>query len=104
MSKTIEDLVECCQANVIPPFPVLADYFGWDNLHNFNEGNICLILGLYIKMLNSWNINTDIIEKAFINNELDNLIHDTYKKQGKTGFNQMFCDKNTIIRKTNTLI
>jgi hypothetical protein len=100
MSKTIDDLVECCLANVIPPIPVLADYFGWDNLHNFDEDNIFLILGLYIKMLNIWNINKDIIIKAFINNELDNLTHDTCKKHGKTGYYQMFCDKNIKIGKT----
>ena len=83
MSKTIDMLEECCLANVIPSVPVLADYFGLDNLSN--EDNIIVILGLYIKMLNIWNINKDIIEKAFKNNELDKLIHETYNKHGKTG-------------------
>ena len=100
MTKTIDNLVECCLQNIIPPIPVLADYFGWDNLHNYNEDNICLILGLYIKMLNIWNIDKDIIEKAFINNELDKLIHDTYNKHGKTGYYNMFCDENIKIGKT----
>ncbi len=97
MSKTIDDIVECCLAHVIPPIPVLADYFGWDNLHNYIEDNICIILGLYIKMLNIWYIDKDIIEKAFRNNELDNLIHDTYKKHVKTVYYKMFCDKNIKI-------
>ena len=101
MTKTIDNLVEYCLQNIIPPIPVLADYFGWDNLHNYNEDNICLILGLYIKILNIWNIDKNIIEKAFINNELDKLIHDTYNKHGKTGYYTMFCDKNIKIGKTH---
>ena len=100
MPKTIDDLVECCLQNIIPPVPVLADYFCWDNLHNYNEDTICLILGLYIKMLNIWNIDKNIIEKAFINNELDQFIHDTYKKHGKTGYYQNFCNNNIKIGKT----
>ena len=80
MPKTIDDLVECCLQNIIPPVPVLADYFGWNNLHN--EDTICFILGPHIKMLNNWNIDKNIIEKAFIDNQLDKLIHDTYNKHG----------------------
>jgi hypothetical protein len=98
MSKTIDSLEECCLANVIPSIPVLADYFGLDNLSN--EDNICIILGLYIKMLNIWNIKKDIIEKAFKNNELDKLIHETYNKHGKTGYYEMFCNNNIKIGKT----
>ena len=98
MSKTIDSLEECCLANVIPSIPVLADYFGLDNLSN--ENNICIILGLYIKMLNIWNIKKDIIEKAFKNNELDKLIHETYNKHGKTGYYQKFCNNNIKIGKT----
>ena len=101
MPKTIDNLVECCLQNIIPPVPVLADYFGWDNLHNYNEDTICLILGLYIKMLNIWNIDKNIIEKAFIDNQLDQLIHDTYNKYGKTGYYLMFCDENIKIGKTH---
>ena len=98
MSKTIDSLEECCLADKMPPISVLADYFGLDNLSN--EDNMCIILGLYIKMLNIWKINKDIIEKAFKNNELDKLIHDTYNKHGKTGYYQFFCNKNIKIGKT----
>ncbi len=98
MPKTIDSLEECCLANVVPSIPVLADYFGLDNLSN--EDNIIVILGLYIKMLNSWNIDKDIIEKAFKNNELDKLIHETYNKHGKTGYYQKFCNNNIKIGKT----
>ena len=98
MPKTIDTLEECCHADKMPPIPVLADYFGFDNMSN--KDNMCIILGLYIKMLNIWNINKDIIEKAFKNNELDKLIHETYNKHGKTGYYQMFCDKNMKIGNT----
>jgi hypothetical protein len=56
--KKFDILVDCC--DIIPPFPVLADYFGAENLCNY------IILGLYIKMLNSWNIDKNIIEKALL--------------------------------------
>ena len=98
MPKTIDTLEECCLENVIPSIPVLADYFGFDNLSN--EDNIIIILGLYIKMLISWNINKEVIEKAFKHNELDQLIHDIYNKHGKTGYYQKFCNKNIKIGKT----
>ena len=98
MPKTIDTLEECCLANVIPSVPVLVDYFGLDNLSN--EDSIIIILGLYIKMLNCWNIHKDIIEKAFKNNELDKLIHDTYNKHGKTGYYQKNCNNNIKIGKT----
>ena len=98
MSKTIDSLEQCCLANVIPSVPVLVDYFGLDNLSN--EDNIIVILGLYIKMLNCWNIHKDIIKNAFNNNELDKLIHDTYNKHGKTGYYQKFCNKNIKIGRT----
>ena len=98
MPKTIDSLEECCIANVIPSVPVLVDYFCLDNLSN--EDNIIIILGLYIKMLNIWNIDKDIIENAFNNNELDKLIHETYNKHGKTGYYQKFCNNNIKIGKT----
>ena len=98
MPKTIDSLEECCIANVIPSVPVLVDYFGLDNLSN--EDNIIIILGLYIKMLTIWNINKKVIEKAFKHNELDQLIHETYNKHGKTGYYQFFCNKNIKIGET----
>ena len=100
MPKTIDSLVDCCYQNIIPSIPVLADYFGYEILCNCNEDDICIILGLYIKMLKCWNIDKTIIENAFINNQLDKLIHETYNKHGKTGYYKMFCDKNIKIGKT----
>ena len=100
MPKTIDILVYCCEQNIIPPVPVLVDYFGSDSLCNYNEDDICVILGLYQKMLNSWNIDKSIIEKAFIDHQLDQLIHDTYYKHGQTGYYQLFCNKNLKIDQT----
>ena len=52
-------------------------------------------------MLNNWNIDKNIIEKTVIDNQLDQLIHDTYNKHGKTGYYLMFCDENIKIGKTH---
>ncbi len=41
-------------------------------------------------------------ENAFINNQLGKLIHEKYNKHGKTGYYQMFCDKNLKIGNTDT--
>ncbi len=80
MPKTIDILVYCCDQNIIPPVPVLADYFGSDSECNYNEDDICVILGLYQKMLNSWNIDKSIIE-FFFDNQLDQLIHSINTKK-----------------------
>ncbi len=44
--------IYCCVKNIIPSIdsiPVLADYFGSENLCNYNEDDICIILELYDK-------------------------------------------------------
>ncbi len=51
-------------------------------------------------MLNSWNIDKHVIERALIDNQLDQLIHDTFNKNGKTGYYKVFCDKYMKIDKT----
>ncbi len=51
-------------------------------------------------MFNILDIDKDIIENAFNNNELDKLIHDTYNKHGRTKYYQMFCDQNINIGRT----
>ena len=67
MPKTIDILVyHCCEQNIIPPVPVLADYFGSDSLCNYNEDDICVILGLYIKMLHSWNIDKQLLKRLLL--------------------------------------
>jgi hypothetical protein len=37
MPKTIDVLVDCCVKNIIPPIPVLADYFGSDIITERNK-------------------------------------------------------------------
>jgi hypothetical protein len=44
-------------------------------------------------MLNSWNIDKAIIENAFIDNQLDKLIHETYNKHGKPDIIKCFVTK-----------
>jgi hypothetical protein len=40
------------------------------------------------------------VEKAFKNDQLDQLIRDSYKTNGTSGYCKMFCDKNIKINKT----
>ena len=93
MPKTIDDLVNICEMDTLPCIPVIADYFG---LQNCNENSIPIILGVYQKMLKpqpfGFGIDKNKIEKAFLENNLDELIHDTYQKNGKTGYYKLFCD------------
>jgi hypothetical protein len=60
---------------------------------------MCIILVSYNKMINTYNIDKDIIQNSFIKKELDILIHDTYNKHEKTGYHHIFCDVNIKIGK-----
>ena len=95
MPKTIDNLVNCCMLDSRPPMPVIVDYFGLDNIDNLS-----IILGLYQGMIKIKGMNKTIIEKAFKNNQLDQLIHDSYKIYGTSGYYKMFCEKNIKIGKT----
>ena len=74
MTKTIDLLVESCMTDLLPPVPVIADYFGLNNIDNLS-----IILGLYQGMIKIKGMDKSIIEKAFKKKELDKLIHDSYK-------------------------
>ena len=78
--------------DLLPPVPVIADYFGWENISNYE--NLSVILGLYQGMIKIKGMNKDIVEKAYKNNELDKLIHDAYKVYWASGHYKMFCKKN----------
>ena len=95
MVKTIDDLVKCCVLDTMPTMPVIADYFGLDNIENLS-----IILGLYQGMIKIKGMDKSIIENAYKKNELDKLIHESYKIYGTSGYYKMFCDKNIIIGKT----
>ena len=101
MTKTLDDLVECCMLDIFPPFPVIADYFGIDNASNNEHLNI--ILGLYQGMIKIKGMNKDTVENAYKKNKLDKLIHDSYRVYGSSGYYRIFCEKNIIIGKTNLL-
>ena len=102
MPKTIDLLEKACTLDVIPPLPVLADYFGLENMKN--EDNLCTILGLYQGLIKYNNMDKQIIEKAFQDNKLDNLIHDSYTEYSRNGRNsgyyKIFCEKNIKIGET----
>ena len=101
MTKTIDLLVDSCMTDLLPPVPVTADYFGWENVSN--DENLSVILGLYQGMIKIKGMNKDIVEKAYKKNELDKLIHDSYKIYGTSGYYKMFCKKTIIIGKTRLL-
>jgi hypothetical protein len=63
MTKTIDLLVESCMTDLFPPVPVIADYFGWENVGN--DENLSVILGLYQDMIKIKGMNKDIVEKAY---------------------------------------
>jgi len=98
MTKTIDDLVKYCMLDIIPPLPVIADYFGIENASNIE--NLSTILGLYQGMIKIKGMNKDIVENAYKKNKLDKLIHDSYRIYGTSGHYRDFCDKNIIIGKT----
>ncbi len=75
--------------------PVIIDSFGFDNIDNLS-----IILGLYQGMVKTKGVNKTIIEKTFKKNQLDQLIHDSYKIYGTYGYYKMFCEKNIKISKT----
>ena len=78
MTKTFDLLVESCMTDLFPPCPDIADYFGFENARD-NE-HISIILGLYQGMIKIKGMDKDIVEKAFWDNQLDKLIHDSYKQ------------------------
>jgi hypothetical protein len=57
--------------------PIIADYFGLDNIDNLG-----IILGLYQGMIKIKAIDKSTVEKANKTNQLDKLIHDSYKLYG----------------------
>ncbi len=60
MPKSIDDLVNCCMLNIVPPMPVIADYFGLDNIENWN-----IILVLYQGMIKIKAMDKSIVETAY---------------------------------------
>ena len=96
MRKTIDILYECCMEDVIPSISVIHDYFNLSNRDNLDT-----ILGLYQGMFKFRDMKKSTVEKAFKKNELDKLMHVSYKiyiAQGsRSGYYKEFCDKKITI-------
>ena len=99
MNKSIEDLYRSSVFNDGLTASVIHDYF---NLSNHDH--IETILGLYQGMFKCRNMKKSTVEKAFKKNELDKLIHVSYKlyiAQGsRSGYYKEFCDKKFSIGET----
>ncbi len=54
------DLVKYCMQDIMPTIPVIADYFGLDNVDHLG-----IILGLYQGMIKIKGMDKSIVEKAF---------------------------------------
>jgi hypothetical protein len=67
MPKTIDDLVKCCMLDFMPPLPVIADYFGLNNIDNLD-----IILGLHQGMIKIKGMDKSTVEMAYKTNQLDN--------------------------------
>ena len=60
MVKSIDDLVKCCMMDIMPRMPVIADYFGLDNVDHLS-----IILGVYQGMIKIKGMDKSILEKAY---------------------------------------
>ncbi len=88
LPKTIDVLVKCCMLDIMPPLPVIADYFELDNIDNLD-----IILGLYQGMIKIKEMDKSTVEKAYKTNHLDKLIHDSYRIYGTSGYYKCFVIK-----------
>ena len=87
MVRTSDDLVDCCNKNVIPGIPVLTDYFGFDCK---TIKDIQIVLGVYQGLIKYKGVTSDQIHKALMENRLDELIHH-HLKDHQTGYYKLFC-------------
>ena len=76
-----------------------------DRINSFNNSRVKFnklnhLIESVVNKHTDRDIDKGIIEKAFIDNQLDKFIHETYNKHGKTGYYQMFCNKNMKIGNT----
>jgi hypothetical protein len=60
MVKSIDDLVKCCMMDIMPRMPVIADYFGLDNVDHLS-----IILGSYQGMIKIKRMDKSIFENAY---------------------------------------
>ena len=98
MRKSIEDLYKSSVFNDRLTTAVIHDYFNISN-----RDHIDTIWSVYSGMFKCMEMNKSIVEKAYKNNQLDKLIHDSYKSYGgiaKSGLYRKFCEENIVIGET----
>lgn len=90
--RTSDLLVEYCNKSQIPKEPsVICDYFEFGNNNNIN-----LILNVYQGLVKYKGITSNTLDKALINNKLNELIHNKYKNIKSNYYNE-FCEKKIIV-------
>ena len=98
MNKSIEDLYKSSVFNDRLTTSVIHDYFNISNREHIDT-----IWSVYSGMFKCMEMNKSIVEKAYKNNQLDKLIHDSYKSYGgiaKSGYYRKFCEENIVIGDT----
>ena len=88
MSSTAEILRTCCLQDLIPPKPVLIDYFG---ASASNDQEIPIILGIYQCLIKQRGVKLDLLVNCFLSNRLNELVHAKFKHI-PTRINKKFCD------------
>ena len=86
---TAKELDRCCVLDLIPPPPVIADYFGDVS----NPEDITIIFGVYQGLLNKKSVDVKLLNNCFHSNRLDELVHARFKTQ-PTGYYKMFKERN----------
>ena len=86
---TAKELDRCCVLDLIPPPPVIADYFGDVS----NPEDITIIFGVYQGLLNKKSVDVKLLNNCFHSNRLDELVHTRYKIE-QTGYYNMFKERN----------
>jgi len=79
------------------PTTVLHDFFGKTNIEN--DDNINIIFGIYIDLIKSKGISVNLLNKCFLSNRLDELIHKKFTYH-TSGYYDLFKKNNLVIGKT----
>ena len=98
MTNTAEILYDCCLSDVIPPLPVLSDYFG--SARGVPE--ICVVLGVYQGLIKQKGLTKELLENCFRTDRLNELVHMKYMHR-KSGYYKQFRDLGIDLH-TNTML
>ena len=100
MGKTADTLIECCYLDVMPPIPVLADYFGKAFGTLDHE---CVVLGIYQGLVKRHGVTADVLHIHFLKNRLNELVHSCYRGN-ETFYYKKFCDLKLDLRTVTNLM